>query len=62
MPFPEGMQLVLVGIMLVLKFAFFFSLLLHKCNVPKIWNNFNENHKRFEHLHYSCDFQEIIFF
>lgn len=62
MPFPEGMQLILVGLVLVLKFAFFFSLLLQKCDIPKIWNSFNENHKGFEHLCYICGFQEIIFF
>lgn len=45
-PFPEGMQLTLLKLDLVLNSVIYFSLWLQKLWILKIWDSFNENHKQ----------------
>lgn len=65
MPFPEGMQFILVELVLVVKFVICFFLFGYESS---IFTKFDKNliltkiiKKGFEHLCYICGFQDMIF-
>lgn len=64
MPFPEDMQLILVELVLVLKFAVYFFLYDYKSSTFTKFEIalIKVIRKGFEHLCYICGFQEMIFF